>query len=427
VILKLLNITAFRSISAADLSLFCALSVAAIMPVYHWYLPPVMILWVLVRILELVAKPGIYRDFTWQKYSVLVLFAIFFLWQIAGLLYSGNLPEGRRNIELRFSLLLFPLVLFSPGEKFVDRIPLILRVFVLSNLGFLLFCFGFALMRSVEFRPVFVFNPHPPDAPWLNYFYAMRLAVFQHPSYLAMYTVFSAFCSIDFSFDRNLDKYRRYAWLGTGIALLVAVYFLSSKAGILTALIAIPFYFFRRSRRSSGNRKLMIASLAAILVAIPLFLTNPRVANFMRTYAGREKNADVQEDGRVVIWESAGRIIRENLILGVGTGDSQGALNEKYLEKGLKKLAENNYNAHNQFLEIVLENGIVGLILFIAILFIILRLAVRSYNLITVMFILIIFISFLFETMLNRLAGVSFFAFFACLLSLESRSIDNSG
>jgi O-antigen ligase len=79
-------------------------------------------------------------------------------------------------------------------------------------------------------------------------------------------------------------------------------------------------------------------------------------------------------------------------------------------------MAKEQFNAHNQFLEVLLENGIIGLVLFISIFVSMFYIGISDKNLLYIMFILMIFMFLLFETVLNRLAGVTFFSFFSMLL-----------
>jgi O-antigen ligase len=104
-------------------------------------------------------------------------------------------------------------------------------------------------------------------------------------------------------------------------------------------------------------------------------------------------------------------------VFGVGTGDIQDELNKEYKLLADKDLAiENNLNAHNQYLEVLIENGCIGFLLFLSLFAMMIYISVREGNLIYLIFTLIVFVSFMFETMLNRLAGVSFFSLFSFLL-----------
>ena len=118
----------------------------------------------------------------------------------------------------------------------------------------------------------------------------------------------------------------------------------------------------------------------------------------------------------MVIWNSVNNILKKNIVFGVGTGDIQSELNKEYIKTGNSKLAEGNFNSHNQFIEVILEHGLIGLVIFLSAFGMMFYLAYSEKNILYTMFLVIVFTSFLFETMLNRLGGVSFFALFSFLL-----------
>ena len=114
------------------------------------------------------------------------------------MVYSDNTEAGWRNIILRISLFLFPLVLISPGELIRQKVKTLLRVFALGTFFFLIICLVYALYRSLNFENgIWSFNPHPPVETWLNYFYGSEFAFLQHPSYLSMYAIFSFFIATE--------------------------------------------------------------------------------------------------------------------------------------------------------------------------------------------------------------------------------------
>ncbi|MEI6048927.1 MAG: O-antigen ligase family protein [Bacteroidota bacterium] len=388
-----------------------------IMPVYHWYLPPFMILWGVLWIFEIRTRTGDIQRVTIYNKLLFILFILFFAWQIAGMLYSDNPREGWRNIELHLSLLVFPLVLISPGDMIRQKITTLLRVFALSTFFYLIVCYGYALYRSLNVQDgILTFNPHLPVETWLNYFYASELAIFQHPSYLSMYILLSAYIAFESFFDGLASKNVRVFWLVVAIILLVSIYFLSSRAAILTTVITVPFYVFRKSKIIGENKYLGISVLIGILILLPILLTNPRVNIYLKWSSGKELSDMTLKEGRITIWNTVNNIMKQNIIFGVGTGDIQNELNKEYIKTGNSKLAKGNYNAHNQYIEVMLENGLIGLTIFLSLLGMMVFIAIKERNLIYIMFFLIILFSFLFETMLNRLGGNTFFALFSFLL-----------
>ena len=215
----------------------------------------------------------------------------------------------------------------------------------------------------------------------------------------------------------GIKKYQ-FLWIIISVILLISIYFLSSRAGILAAIITLPVYLFLKFRTIGKLRYFWVSILLMTVIFVPVVLTNPRVNNYQE-WRERHRNAgsDVSSD-RLIIWSAVKTILGQNLILGVGTGDIQDELNEEFRSKGNIKLAEVNTNTHNQFLEILIEHGFIGLIMFLSMILMMFYIACKRRNILYLMFVLLVVISFLFETMLNRLAGVTFFSLFSFLLIL---------
>ncbi len=397
-----------------------AFLIMIIMPIYHWFLPPFLILWCIIYIFELRKRRSEVLNIKRHSKILFVLFFLFFFWQIIGILYSSNPRGGWRNIELHISLLIFPILLVSPWEMIRQRTVTLLRLFAFSTFLYLVICYGYAFYRSLNFQDgTFTFDPHLPTYAWLNYFYGLEFAIFQHTSYLSMFTLFSVFIALEAIFDSSITRGNRFFWILVSFILLVSIYFLSSRALLLAAIIMIPIYLFQKYKKRDQNKYLGFGVVGVLLVFLTISLTNPRVNNYHKWRSGKEVgevNLVNLKDDRLIIWNSVNNILKQNLIFGVGTGDIQDELNKEYLKKGNIRLAEANTNAHNQYMEVILENGLIGLILFLSLFGMMFYIAISEKNLLYLMFLLIVFLSFMFETMLNRLAGVSFFALFSFLL-----------
>lgn len=387
------------------------------MPVYVRYIPPFMIMWGLSRILE--TRKKIFQDFKVSSYPVIlfILFSAFYFWELAGILYSDDLKTGWNIFFSRMSLILFPFVLAIPGDKVLKNTKFLLKLFAGSTVVFIIFCFLYAFWRSVSFHDgAIVYNPHPQDGYWMSYYFGSFFAFKQHPSYLSMYVIISVFISFESLFDESIRKKLRVLWAVSGIFLLVSIYFLSSRFGILTVIILLPVYIIIKLKRMRKRFIAIISILIVVIGLLTIFRSNERVNIGLTAINNGSIKQKLIEDGRIIIWKSALKIIRNNLILGVGIGDVKNELVKEYVKIGDEELAAIKYNSHNQFLEILLENGIIGVLLFLAILGCLIVNAFSKHNLILGLFIIMMLIFFMFETVLYRLAGVTFFALFSFLL-----------
>jgi O-antigen ligase len=114
---------------------------------------------------------------------------------------------------------------------------------------------------------------------------------------------------------------------------------------------------------------------------------------------------------RLEFWKASKYIIKEHWLFGVGLGNSKNAFTETYKKINSKLLPENQLESHNQFLNVWISYGVIGLILFILWLFYIMNdILTKSWLYMTVFFVLIF--SFLVEDTLTTLVGMTLFAFF---------------
>lgn len=128
-------------------------------------------------------------------------------------------------------------------------------------------------------------------------------------------------------------------------------------------------------------------------------------------------NATEQEDrgmvlndswDRLVLWESAMKA-NPDLIFGVGTGD-KALLNNYYTSHGLEKFAKENYNSHNQFIQILFTNGVLGLLALLILIARPIYLSIRHQDVLGTLVFFPFLIYGVTEVFLGRYQGIVFFA-----------------
>ncbi len=176
------------------------------------------------------------------------------------------------------------------------------------------------------------------------------------PNDLALF--FSFAIPLSFSFFLNSK------WLGkiiTGtimVAMVVGILRTGSRGGLIALGITAFFLLFSKDL----GMKLWIKLLFITIVVSAFF--SPMAENvrtrFNDLISGEDYN--LQEDvsgGRLAIWKSSINIFIRNPILGVGAGNSQVVLGN---DSGVWK------ETHNSYLQMALEFGIVGVYIFLSIL-----------------------------------------------------------
>lgn len=347
------------------------------------------------------------------KNKLALLFIAFFLIHVIGLAYTENMDAGLFDLQVKLSILLFPIILVSrPYNK--PQIRIIFWAFVIGSVV----CSFILLTRAVYTYVVFSEN---------NFFY-LQLSFFTHPSYLAMYFNFAIAWLLFSVFNKQQILSRFYTILS-----LCAIFFfsgmillLSSKMGMIILLglyIGFMIYFII-------SRKKYVLGFAGLIIIISsaYFLIRfvPEISDRLKTViAAMSSSSNNQTEAestavRLLIWSAAKEVVSENFLVGTGTGDAKDALLVEYEKRGMTGALEHKLNAHNEYYQVFVSLGLIGFVLLILSLLLPLYSAFTSSNAIYILFLLIIIFNFLPESMLETQAGVIFYAFFNSVLCFNS-------
>jgi hypothetical protein len=297
---------------------------------------------------------------------------LFFLLQIAALLYTVNMKEGTRAIELKTVLIAGPVMsvyLLHIGKGNWQRL---MTGYVFSLLAVTLYCFVYALRHYWATGDTSLFFYHPLVA-----------AVEQHAVQFAIF-VLAAILFLKESYNK-----RQYC-IGRGWHIAILAWFLlfllllSSKLVIVVTAVFFLYELVLRTRFARSGRRRAV-SLAGIIIAVTLLFTvdNPIRNRFMTEVYGKMElvgrkqfNPNDRFNGsqfRLLQWRFTGEILNEQKRwwLGVSPGDAQECLDRKYIAMNMYVGGNTGnptgflgYNSHDQFLQSVLANGIPGLLAF---------------------------------------------------------------
>lgn len=122
---------------------------------------------------------------------------------------------------------------------------------------------------------------------------------------------------------------------------------------------------------------------------------------------------------RIEFWKTATIIIKENFLIGVGTGDLKDAFKNQYEQNNTKLDQKNRHKTHNQYLTFwVLFGVFIGSWCIFALIYPFFKNKKFKEFLPSVFFIIVMF-SMLNEDTLNTSVGITFFGFFYSLLILQ--------
>ena len=332
-----------------------------------------------------------------------LLFSSLFWISLVGLLYTENMKDGLRSFEMQLPFLIFPLIFFSI-EITQKTTKTLLKYF---SYGVVVSA-SFALLKAGYFK---INN-------FGDYFYYDKLGMLLdiHTTYFAMYVVIALLY-----FANCISQKRRLQNLKYGLLiffLLSFLYLLSVRISIVALLVGGIIMIY-------GNRKVLkpktiVLLLGGVVLILGIYFT----PNFQKRFNAKtpEGVAISDVDTRTVHWQSALEVIgQNNLLFGAGTGDGHSQLYDQYLKNGFETGYIHQYNAHNQFLEITLFYGLLGLGLLLAILFFVLKKNYLKKNYLALAIIAVQAVVMITESTLESQSGIVPFAFSIAILSINCK------
>lgn len=402
-----------------SLDYFVFLVVLFSLPFGKSFFIPVLFTWLCLVFISYFVK----RDYTLDRFKgLLVLPIILFLLHAMGVALSTHLHDNFSDLQFKLSLLLLPLLYPYQRESYRMGKSNLLWSFIAGCIAACLYYLGYAIYRSYSLvNGIWVFNSTPPKS-WNNYFLGKELSYLIHPSYLALYLLV-ALLIIGITLKSWWKKGLVKITIMLAILILIAcLMMLQSRAGLLgfglltlTGLIYLMF----------AKRKFLLGIIVfAVLLALSFIVLN-NINRYSNTIKSLRKTAEVginsksKEDGTVIrlwVWKSALSSIEKHPIWGIGPSNVREKLHDEYIKRDMKAAIYMKLNAHNQFLETWLGLGIFGLFTLLAMLFAPLWIGIKKRDWLLVGFICLCSISFMFESMLETIAGIGFFAIFYTLL-----------
>ena len=370
-----------------------------------------LIIWSLFSIFYLLVGGYSSNEFinVFKKTKSIGFFIVLYVFLLFGLFSSENLIAGIEKVSITIPFVILP-VLFWVNKKLLN-VKLVLNAFFLG----LVVSLVISAVCAIAVDNFLIPNFHLGLDSGTSYAQG-GFNIFHHPSYFSM-LVTIAMALLLFQFESISIA----QWVRIAILVLCAslIFLISSKAGVLISivlfLIKSVHVLLSKSRPFS---KLLI--LFTIVVPSIFLFQNKRVQNMVTDFNDiLQQETPIHPTESTVmrwsIWEKAVLLILEKPIFGYGTGDANDELMNAYKQEPelLNEIIVRKYNAHNTFFQLWLMIGFTGPA-FICIILLSVMNALK-FNFFSTAMALIFFLNFLFESMLDRHAGVMIFTFFVCL------------
>jgi O-antigen ligase len=327
------------------------------------------------------------------------LLYMFFL--VAGLSYSSQLESGLRVLETSFPLLALPLVFCSVGEVTRRYIFTLFRFFSLGLLTACTILSVHAIYRSVfDLKTVSI-----------TYYAFTNLLDFQ-PTYFSYYLVFGI--TLNFFLFFYDDARRENLQMMSVLIFFCCLLFSASKTTFVTLTLVLAFFLLRFLNEDRTSNKI-IATVLALSMLVSIFIVH---------MAGPFHREQGDAWDRSELWDASIHAI-PSILLGTGTGADRAALIDYFSRHRMAMYADESFNAHNQVIQVLLSNGVLGLLSFLLLLCYPLYRATKAKNMLAVISLFPFVVYGITEVFLGRYQGIVFFVFlhqaFSWLIACEER------
>jgi O-antigen ligase len=354
-----------------------------------------------------------------RRRPALLLLLLFYVLLLPGAVLSADRSTAIELLVRRLPLVIFPLSIGSIGIP-PPRRRRILLLYSIVTTAFSLFCFIYSVIRTWRRQ----------DWQWL-YDDSLTWVIDRQSSFMAWMVTIAIVCFVD-AIGGLKRKWPAFVCIGF---LLVFHYLLASRAALFF-LYFVALCWGGRQLLQTGRRRLALVLTATLVIAAAgMAMLFPKTLNRFRElqytrydfrHQGVEShyNMPVTKDQwnganiRLAVWDCALAVAKRHWLTGIPIGDKQAALMAEYQARGFEFAYRGKRDSHNTYLDVLINTGIPGLVLFImAVAVMPLTIAWRRSDRVSFLVIAALAVALLYEVWLNRNLGCLLLGFWLSLLA----------
>lgn len=307
---------------------------------------------------------------------------------ILGLTYTQDMRSAIRILETCFCMLAIPVIIANiPNMDSVKRDS----IFDWFTHGVLLSSVILLVNALIRFLKT--------GSPSSFIYYNLTEFLNFQPTYFAYYLIFS----VGYIFYKIFYGIRTHrAYMVTFIILFTTLLLTGGQTAFVCLLLIFAFFLLKFITDENTRSRGVLFNMIVYFICLVIMLVSTMLLN--------DKLNQVDSWERYELWK-AGLLATTNPIFGVGTGDTTIALNAYYDSIGMNLYSAQNYNAHNQYIQLYLANGIAGLLAILILMIRPIYLAYSNKDVLGVLFLFPFIIYGVTEVFLGRYQGVVFFTF----------------
>jgi len=343
--------------------------------------------------------------------KVIVTLGLLVLAYFVSLIYSDNLYEGFRHSYKYWYYLVIPVIMTKLEKQYISKAvsAFLLGMMISEILSYGIFFELWSLNHGTPSDP----------SPFMN-----------HLQY-SMFLAFTALLVLNRVFNEQNIKYK-IGYMIYFLTVTINLFINGGRTGQVAFVVSIFIVGFLNIKNKFKSFILILMLISSILITAynfsPVFKN--RVSQMKNNIEQTVQNNNfstsvgIRLGFYIITWE----IFKDHGLIGVGAGDVMDTVRDyaNILPYDFDKL-KTMPNTHSDLLEIVITLGLVGVVLYLLLLYNIIKLNIqdKEYKNLPIIFVSVYFISSMFETMFHEQFSMAIFALFVGLFLAEKRLEDN--
>jgi O-antigen ligase len=344
-----------------------------------------------------------------------LLLTLYYSLVVISYFWTSNINAwADQNMILKLPMILLPFGFLAPNALDRKRITWLLYFFIFMTwltgaISFINYLLNYAEINAsiVHSKPIPIICGIKDGAYHIYYSLMLGFAALtglyllwrQGPRRIRAPIFFFTFCNIVFLhvIAARTGLVGFYAALFAGL-----VYIAIAKRKMVTGLIGIG---------------ILAAAMVITFTLVPTMRN--RLDNTVTDLDRYRTNKDINHYSismRLEALKTAWAVFKQSPIIGVGPGDVRGEMSAQYTKDNSPLLPQNRHLPHNQFVETLVMLGITGGIILILIFFLPAHYRDIEWRMLFTLFMVLCFVSFQFESFMERQVGLTFFVLFYMVL-----------
>lgn len=338
------------------------------------------------------------------NFRYVLILSVFFLIIALGTIYSEFIGKGLKQVERSLPFLIIPIIFLSEPKEYDKKQNNILISLVVGCILAAIICWAYLAYDVVSN------NAYGDLLTWKYSKLNLIKPIDQHTPYLSLFVL----SAIGFlvSHTKTTALKAKLKNISMVILTLFLFHLLSRTAIIYFCMASMIYLFFNKKYITAATFAIIICSLFSVLI-----INSDNKSNyFAKLFVDQMGiNGTANFDGRFERWKHSYDMFLEEPFFGIGTGDADAYRAILYRKNNDIEGFKNRFNSHNQFLEFLSGQGVIGGIWFLFSFYFLLS---KAYKLKEYLFFYIIcgmFFCCITESMFRVSWGIVFFSIITSL------------